>query len=70
LKGKGIKQLNSTITGNQYIHFNVVIPKDVSANQRKMMEEFAKEERQPTRDQSSSSFFKKMREMFSSGPQG
>ncbi|KAK1310934.1 hypothetical protein QJS10_CPA08g00688 [Acorus calamus] len=44
LKGKGIKPRNSHDYGNQYVHFNVVIPTNLTQRQRMLIEEFAKEE--------------------------
>ncbi|EEC68922.1 hypothetical protein OsI_37610 [Oryza sativa Indica Group] len=44
LRGKGIKARNSPAYGNQYIHFNVRVPTDVTQRQRELMEEFDKEE--------------------------
>ncbi|KAK8947705.1 hypothetical protein KSP40_PGU015029 [Platanthera guangdongensis] len=44
LKGKGIKARNSAFYGNQYVHFNVTIPYNLTERQRMLIEEFAKEE--------------------------
>eukprot|EP00262_Sarcandra_glabra_P002459 TRINITY_DN1275_c0_g3_i1.p1 TRINITY_DN1275_c0_g3~~TRINITY_DN1275_c0_g3_i1.p1 ORF type:complete len:257 (+),score=44.33 TRINITY_DN1275_c0_g3_i1:57-773(+) len=44
LKGKGIKTRKSASYGNQYVHFNVNIPTNLSQRQRVLIEEFAKEE--------------------------
>uniref|UniRef100_A0A0D9XX98 J domain-containing protein n=1 Tax=Leersia perrieri TaxID=77586 RepID=A0A0D9XX98_9ORYZ len=44
LRGKGIKARNSPAYGNQYIHFNVRVPTEVTQRQRELMEEFDKEE--------------------------
>ncbi|KAL4585784.1 hypothetical protein LXL04_010410 [Taraxacum kok-saghyz] len=44
LKGKGIKTRNSYSYGDQYVHFNVSIPTNLSERQRELIEEFAKEE--------------------------
>ncbi|KAI0530591.1 hypothetical protein KFK09_000136 [Dendrobium nobile] len=44
LKGKGIKTRNSAFYGNQYVHFNVTIPSNLTERQRALIEEFAKEE--------------------------
>lgn len=45
LKNKGIKTRNSFSFGDQYVHFNVSIPTNLSQRQRELIEEFAKEER-------------------------
>jgi molecular chaperone DnaJ len=44
LRGKGIKKLNSKHYGDQYVHFTVVIPVNLSQEQRRLIEEFAREE--------------------------
>ncbi|XP_064959674.1 chaperone protein dnaJ GFA2, mitochondrial-like [Musa acuminata AAA Group] len=43
LRGKGIKTRNSSY-GDQYVHFNVNIPVNLTQRQRMLIEEFAKEE--------------------------
>ncbi|XP_042517634.1 chaperone protein dnaJ GFA2, mitochondrial-like [Macadamia integrifolia] len=45
LKGKGIKSRISASFGDQYVHFNVKIPTNLTQRQRMLIEEFAKEER-------------------------
>ncbi|KAI3951420.1 hypothetical protein MKW98_030272 [Papaver atlanticum] len=44
LKRKGIKTGNSASFGDQYVHFNVSIPTNLTQRQRELIEEFAKEE--------------------------
>ncbi|AQK80052.1 Chaperone protein dnaJ [Zea mays] len=44
LRGKGIKTRNSPYHGDQYVHFNVNIPENLTSRQRELIEEFAKEE--------------------------
>ncbi|KAL8229712.1 hypothetical protein R6Q57_014612, partial [Mikania cordata] len=44
LKGKGIKTKNSYSYGDQYVHFNVSMPTNLTERQRELIEEFAKEE--------------------------
>ncbi|KAJ7982174.1 chaperone protein DnaJ-like [Quillaja saponaria] len=44
LKKKGIKTRNSYTFGNQYVHFNISIPRNLTQRQRELIEEFAKEE--------------------------
>ncbi|XP_074588187.1 LOW QUALITY PROTEIN: chaperone protein dnaJ GFA2, mitochondrial-like [Curcuma longa] len=46
LRGKGIKRRNSSQYGDQYVHFNVSIPVNLTHRQRMLIEEFAKEEQQ------------------------
>ena len=40
LRGKGIKKTQSNVSGNMYVHFHVVIPKELSAKQRAAIEHF------------------------------
>ncbi|GKV27512.1 hypothetical protein SLEP1_g36680 [Rubroshorea leprosula] len=40
----GIKSRNSYSFGDQYVHFNVSIPTNLTPRQRELIEEFAKEE--------------------------
>ncbi|CDP07724.1 unnamed protein product [Coffea canephora] len=44
LKRKGIKTSNSFSFGDQFVHFNVSIPANLTQRQRRLIEEFAKEE--------------------------
>ncbi|KAH7544770.1 hypothetical protein FEM48_Zijuj01G0021500 [Ziziphus jujuba var. spinosa] len=44
LKKKGIKTRNSYSFGDQYVHFNVSIPTNLTQRQRELIEEFVKEE--------------------------
>ncbi|KAG9456078.1 hypothetical protein H6P81_000586 [Aristolochia fimbriata] len=44
LKGKGIVKDRKGYFGNQYVHFNVSIPTNLTHRQRQLIEEFAKEE--------------------------
>ncbi|XP_071736112.1 chaperone protein dnaJ GFA2, mitochondrial-like [Rutidosis leptorrhynchoides] len=44
LKGKGIKTRGSYSYGDQYVHFNVSMPTNLTERQRELIEEFAKEE--------------------------
>ncbi|WMV10888.1 hypothetical protein MTR67_004273 [Solanum verrucosum] len=44
LKKKGIKGRNSFSFGDQFVHFNVSIPTNLTPRQRQLIEEFAKEE--------------------------
>ncbi|KDO16843.1 hypothetical protein SPRG_17671 [Saprolegnia parasitica CBS 223.65] len=44
MRGKGIKELNSSRRGSQLVTMNVHIPDTLSARQKELMEEFAKEE--------------------------
>ncbi|KAH8520021.1 hypothetical protein H0E87_001470 [Populus deltoides] len=44
LKNKGIKGRGSYSFGDEFVHFNVSIPSNLTARQRELIEEFAKEE--------------------------
>ncbi|KAF5205254.1 Chaperone protein dnaj [Thalictrum thalictroides] len=44
LKKKGIKTRGSLSYGDQYVHFNVSIPKNLTHRQRQLIEDFGKEE--------------------------
>ncbi|XP_010557785.1 PREDICTED: chaperone protein dnaJ GFA2, mitochondrial-like [Tarenaya hassleriana] len=44
LKNKGIRQRKSSRFGDQYVHFNVSIPTNITPRQRELLEEFSKEE--------------------------
>ncbi|XP_030547370.1 chaperone protein dnaJ GFA2, mitochondrial [Rhodamnia argentea] len=44
LKKKGIKTRGSFSYGDQYVHFNISIPTNLTQRQRELIEEFAKEE--------------------------
>ncbi|KAL8155100.1 chaperone protein dnaJ GFA2, mitochondrial [Apium graveolens] len=44
LKKKGIKTRNSFSFGDQFVHFNVTIPMNLTQRQRELIEEFSKEE--------------------------
>uniref|UniRef100_A0A1D1YIA1 Chaperone protein dnaJ 1, mitochondrial n=2 Tax=Anthurium amnicola TaxID=1678845 RepID=A0A1D1YIA1_9ARAE len=46
LRGKGVKTRNSAFYGDQYVHFNVSIPTNLTQRQRTLIEEFAKGDQQ------------------------
>ncbi|CAK8565151.1 unnamed protein product [Lathyrus sativus] len=50
LKKKGIKTKNSYTLGDQYVHFNVNIPINLTERQRELIEEFQKEEQDESSD--------------------
>jgi len=66
LRGKGIKELNSYGTGDQLIHVNVWTPKQLSAQEKKALEELKSAPNfQPKPSKSEKSgFFDRMREFF------
>jgi len=59
LKQKGIPKVNSSAKGNQYIHFKVVVPSNLTTKQKELMEEFQKGEELPKH---SKSFFGKIKD--------
>ena len=44
MRNKGIRIVNGHGRGNQYVHLHLTIPRELTARQRELMEEFAKEE--------------------------
>ena len=62
LRSKGIKRLNSTEYGSQYVHFKVIVPDSLSDKQKELIEEFAKEENERSKN---SSFFSKIKNFLS-----
>ncbi|ETO22461.1 hypothetical protein RFI_14739 [Reticulomyxa filosa] len=42
MRSKGITEHGTFRTGHQYLHFNVIIPKNLTETQKQLMEEFAK----------------------------
>jgi len=42
LRSKGIKQVHSSNSGHQYVHFKVIVPKHITAKQKELLEEFEK----------------------------
>mmetsp|Transcript_17281 Transcript_17281/g.25709 ORF Transcript_17281/g.25709 Transcript_17281/m.25709 type:complete len:319 (+) Transcript_17281:486-1442(+) len=47
LRNKGVKKVNSSIRGSQYLHFKVKVPKTITSQQRELMEQFSKEDALP-----------------------
>jgi len=65
LRGKGIKGHGSRPTGSQYVHFKVIIPTDLTAKQKSLIEEFSKDEKLSVKS-SSKSFFSKFKDFMNS----
>ena len=63
LTGKGIKRINGTGKGNQYVKINVEIPKNLSKEQKEFLEKFdnATDEKNYKKQKS---FFDKLKDMF------
>jgi molecular chaperone DnaJ len=65
LKGKGMPVLNSHEKGDQIIHVNIFTPKELSADERKLMEKLRDSPNfTPRPDKSDKSFFDKVRDIF------
>ncbi len=68
LKGRGMPVLRSKTQGDMYIQVDVETPKNLTKQQRELLEEFEKESHKDTSPESAG-FFAKMKEFFS-GPGG
>lgn len=65
LKGKGIKDLNGYVRGDQLIHVNVWTPKQLSKEEKAILEKLKNSENfKPDPGKSEKSFFDKMKEFF------
>jgi molecular chaperone DnaJ len=65
LKGKGIKDLNGYVRGDQLIHVNVWTPKQLSKEEKATLEKLKNAENfKPDPGKSEKSFFDKMKEFF------
>jgi molecular chaperone DnaJ len=65
LKGKGIKDINGYSRGDQLIHVNVWTPKQLSKEERQILENLKDSENfRPDPGKSEKSFFDKMKEFF------
>lgn len=65
LKGKGIRDINGYIKGDQLIHVNVWTPKQLTKEEKQTLEALRNSENfKPAPDSSEKSFFDKMKEFF------
>lgn len=65
LKGKGIKDINGYVKGDQLIHVNVWTPKQLSKEEKQILENLKESENfKPDPSKSEKSFFEKMKEFF------
>ena len=65
LKGKGVPQLNSYVRGDQLIHINVWTPKQLSVEERAMLEKMRNSPNfQPKPGKNEKNFFDKMKDFF------
>ncbi len=66
LRNKGIRSIEGYGTGDMLIHINVWTPKNLSSEQKKILEKWRDDANfQPNPDRSDKSFFEKVKEMFS-----
>jgi molecular chaperone DnaJ len=66
LKGKGIKELNGYSVGDQLVHVNIWTPKEVSKEERELLEKLRDSANfAPQPGKSEKGFFHKVRDMFS-----
>ena len=67
MKGRGIKGLNNTGTGDQFIKLNVYIPKDLTKDERKHVEALRGEEHfdPKSAEKREKGFFSKIKDVFS-----
>ena len=63
LSGKGIKRVNGNSKGNQYVKINVEIPKNLSKEQKEILENF-KNVSNDKNYKKQKSFFDKLKDMF------
>ncbi|MCU0341034.1 MAG: molecular chaperone DnaJ, partial [Spirosomaceae bacterium] len=65
LKGKGIKELNGYGRGDQLVHVNVWTPKQVSSEERAILEKIRTAPNfQPKPSKSDKGFFERMKDFF------
>ncbi|UKJ05749.1 molecular chaperone DnaJ [Solitalea lacus] len=65
LKGKGIKEVNSYTRGDQLVHVNIWTPKNLSAEEKAMLEKLKESPNfKPNPGKNEKSFFEKMKEFF------
>jgi molecular chaperone DnaJ len=66
LKGKGFPSVNSYEKGDQLIHINVWTPQNISSDEKAMLEKMQSSQNfHPKPEKNATSFFDKVREMFS-----
>ena len=66
LKGKGLPNVNAYGNGDQLIHVNVWVPKEVSADERNHLEKMRDSHNfKPNPGKNEKNFFEKMRDYFS-----
>ncbi|MBM4303729.1 MAG: molecular chaperone DnaJ [Deltaproteobacteria bacterium] len=62
LRGKGIKRLNGSGCGDQFVRVNVEVPKNLNSRQKELLKQFEKEEK-PDAHPGVTSFLKKFKEL-------
>ena len=63
LKGKGIQHLNARGRGDQYVRVTIEVPKNLTAEQKKILQQF-EESCGASNYQKQSSFFDKVKKLF------
>lgn len=64
VKGKGVPRLRGNGQGDQHVTVNVVTPKKLTEKQSQLLKEFAKESDISVNEQTESSFFNKLKDVF------
>ncbi|AFD06025.1 molecular chaperone DnaJ [Solitalea canadensis] len=65
LKGKGIKEVNSYVRGDQLVHVNIWTPKNLSSDEKAILEKLKDSPNfKPNPGKNEKSFFEKMKEFF------
>lgn len=64
LKGKGAPSVRGSYTGDQHVQVEIVTPTKLSAKEKSLFEELAKESGQSPKGQGDSGFFGKMKDLF------
>ena len=66
LRGKGIKDLNSSIAGDQLIHVNIWTPKKLTQEEEKILSQLKNSKNfKPSPGKSDKGFFEKVRDFMS-----
>ncbi|GEL07281.1 molecular chaperone DnaJ [Salisediminibacterium halotolerans] len=66
LRGKGVPNVRGMGQGDQHVLMKVIVPKDISENQKRLLREFSEEEGDEMPDEQSQSFFDKVKRAFKS----
>ena len=64
IRGKGIQQLRGEGRGDEFVKVKVLTPKNLSAYQRKLLQDFEKNGNDATNNPEQKSFFDKLKDLF------